>query len=200
MDHHPIHVHGFAWKIVETDGGPIAEAGQWPETSVLVPVGTTRTMEFTADNPGDWAMHCHMSHHTMTQMGHNVPNLIGVEKGNLDTRVRKFLSGYMTMGETGMADMGDMGMQVPRNSLPMVGAPGKHGYIDMGGMFTVVKIRKNLANYEDPGWYENPPGALAVAATDEELRRDLGQVPEAKPENGPQQNRPGMNRSGHHHG
>ncbi|HEY0792990.1 MAG TPA: copper oxidase [Chthoniobacterales bacterium] len=200
MDHHPIHVHGFAWKIVETDGGPIAEAGQWPETSVLVPVGTTRTMEFTADNPGDWAMHCHMSHHTMTQMGHNSPNLIGVEKGNLDKRVRKFLSGYMTMGETGMSEMGDMGMPMPRNSLPMVGAPGKHGYIDMGGMFTIVKIRENLANYEDPGWYENPPGTLAVAATDEELRRDLGQMPEAKPGAGPMQNMPAMDRSGHHHG
>jgi FtsP/CotA-like multicopper oxidase with cupredoxin domain len=200
MDHHPIHVHGFAWRIVETDGGPIAEAGQWPETSVLVPVGTTRTMEFTADNPGDWAMHCHMSHHVMNQMGHGAPNLIGVNPGGLDKKVRKFLSGYMTMGETGMSEMGDMGMKMPPNSLPMVGAPGKHGYIDMGGMFTVVKIRENLTSYDDPGWYENPPGTLAVVATENELQRDLGFVPKAQPEGGPMQNMPGMNMSGHHHG
>ena len=42
MDHHPIHLHGHDFKIIETDGGPIPEAGQWPETTVLVPVGSTR--------------------------------------------------------------------------------------------------------------------------------------------------------------
>lgn len=122
-------------------------------------------------------MHCHMSHHTMNQMGHAVPNLIGVEKGNLDKRVRTFLSGYMTMGDTGMAGMGEMGMKVPRNSLPMVGLQGKHGYIDMGGMFTVVKVRENLTSYDDPGWYEKPPGTLASLASNEELKRDLGSAP-----------------------
>jgi hypothetical protein len=57
----------------------------------------------------------------------------------------------MTMGESGMAGMGDMGMRVPRNSLPMVGMQGKHDYIDMGGMFTVVKVRENLTSYEHDG-------------------------------------------------
>lgn len=179
MDHHPIHVHGLAWKMTATDGGPIPESAQTPETTVLVAVGQTRTVEFVADNPGDWAMHCHMSHHTMNQMGHQVPNLIGVNPAGLDKKVRKFLTGYMTMGETGMGEMGAMGMKVPPNSLPMVGAPGKHGYIDMGGMFTIIKIRENLSGYGDPGWYENPPGTVAVTATKDELRRDLGFVPGA---------------------
>jgi hypothetical protein len=78
------------------------------------------------------------------------------------------------MGESGMADMGEMGMKVPRNSIPMVGAPGKHDYIDMGGMFTIVKVRENLTSYDDPGWYENPPGTLASLAINDELQRDLG--------------------------
>ena len=177
MEHHPIHVHGLHWKVVETDGGPIPESAQWPETTVLVAVGQTRTVEFTADNPGDWAMHCHMSHHTMNQMGHNAPNLIGVQTGGLDKRVGAVLPGYMTMGDTGMSKMGEMGMRVPRNSLPMVGAQGKHDYIDMGGMFTILKIRENLINYDDPGWYDNPPGTLASIASNDELRRDLGHVP-----------------------
>jgi hypothetical protein len=46
--------------------------------------------------------------------------------------------------------------------------------IDMGGMFAILKVRENLTSYEDPGWYENPPGTLASVATDEELQRDLG--------------------------
>ena len=181
MDHHPIHIHGLHWKVTQTDGGPIPESAQWPETTVLVAVGQTRTVEFIAENPGDWAMHCHMSHHTMNQMGHKAPNLIGVRTGDLNQRVNTFLSGYMTMGESGMAGMGDMGMRVPRNSLPMVGMQGKHDYINMGGMFTVVKIRENLTSYDDPGWYENPPATLASLASNDELQRDLGQIPDAKP-------------------
>jgi len=181
MEHHPIHLHGFYWKITEMDGLQVPEAAQQPGNTVLVAVGQTRTVEFIADNPGDWAMHCHMTHHTMNQMGHRAPNLIGVRPGKLDKKVSKLLPGYMAMGESGMADMGEMGMPVPRNSIPMLGAPGKHDYIDMGGMFTIVKVRENLTSYDDPGWYENPPGTLASLASNEELRRDLGEVPEAKP-------------------
>jgi manganese oxidase len=178
MEHHPIHLHGFHWKVVETDGGQIPESAQWPETTVLIAVGQTRAVEFIADNPGDWAMHCHMSHHTMNQMGHNSPNLIGVKTGELDKRAGAVLPGYMTMGDTGMSGMGEMGMNRPRNSLPMVGAPGKYDYIDMGGMFTIVKVRENLTTYDDPGWYEPPPGTLASLAGDEEMQRDLGRLPE----------------------
>jgi FtsP/CotA-like multicopper oxidase with cupredoxin domain len=181
MEHHPIHIHGLHWKVTQTDGGQIPESAQWPETTVLVAVGQTRTVEFIADNPGDWAMHCHMSHHTMNQMGHKAPNLIGVRTDGLDKRVRAVLPSYMTMGESGMSGMGEMGMKVPRNSLPMVGGQGKHDYIDMGGMFTVVKVRENLTSYDDPGWYENPPGTLASLASNDELQRDLGQIPDAKP-------------------
>ena len=78
MEHHPMHIHGHAMRVIETDGGPIPEAGQWPEITVLVPVGSTRTVEFIANNPGDWAFHCHMLHHTMNQMGHGLPNIIGI--------------------------------------------------------------------------------------------------------------------------
>ncbi|HVS17935.1 MAG TPA: copper oxidase, partial [Planctomycetota bacterium] len=84
MDHHPIHLHGHAFDVVETDGGVIPPAGRWPEVSVLVPVGSTRTIEFVADQPGDWAFHCHMTHHVMNQMGHNLPNLIGVDPALFD--------------------------------------------------------------------------------------------------------------------
>jgi hypothetical protein len=181
MEHHPIHLHGFYWKITEMDGLQLPETAQQFGSTVLVAVGQTRAVEFIADNPGDWAMHCHMTHHTMNQMGHNAPNLIGVRPGQLDKRVSKLLPGYMAMGESGMADMGEMGMPVPRNSIPMVGARGKHDYIDMGGMFTIVKVRENLTSYDDPGWYENPPGTLASLASNDELERDLGQIPDAKP-------------------
>jgi FtsP/CotA-like multicopper oxidase with cupredoxin domain len=172
-DHHPIHLHGYQFKIVGTDGGPIPEAGQWPETTVLVPVGSTRTIEFVADAPGDWAFHCHMTHHVMNQMGHGIPNMIGVAPGEADARIESLLPGYMTMGRSGMGEMADMhGMPVPKNSIPMRGGQGPFGAIDMGGMFTVLKVRERLAGSGDPGWYQHEDGTVAVRATREELRRD----------------------------
>ncbi len=172
MDHHPIHLHGYTFRITETNGGVIPAAAQWPETTVLVPVGTTRTVEFTADAPGDWALHCHMTHHVMNQMGHAFPNMIGVKPQDLDERARRVLPGYMTMGQDGMADMSDMGMKVPDNSIAMVGGRGKHDVITMGGMFTVLKVREHVSGDQDPGWYEPPPGTTAVTATASELTSD----------------------------
>jgi FtsP/CotA-like multicopper oxidase with cupredoxin domain len=172
MDHHPVHLHGHRFFVTETDGGQIPEAGQWPETTVLVQVGSTRAVEFVADNPGDWGLHCHMTHHIMNQMGHGIPNMIGVVPGDLDTRVRRLLPDYMTMGQHGMGDMQEMGMKNPENSIPMVGGHGPFGGITMGGMFTILKVRERLEGDGDPGWYANPPGTVATNATAEELARD----------------------------
>jgi FtsP/CotA-like multicopper oxidase with cupredoxin domain len=172
-DHHPIHLHGYSFRITESDGGAIAEAGQWPETTVLVPVGSTRTIEFVADAPGDWAFHCHMTHHIMNQMGHGIPNMLGVDAGDTEQRVRSLLPGYMAMGSRGMGEMAEMhGMPVPRNSIPMRGGRGPFGAIDMGGMFTVLKVREELASDRDPGWYRHPEGTVARLAEAGELRRD----------------------------
>ena len=115
MSHHAIHLHGYYFKVVATDGGEIPEAGQWPETTVHMPTGSTRTVEFVANAPGDWVMHCHMLHHVMTQMGHQFGNLIGINTDGLNEKIRKLIPGYMAMGQDGMGDMGDMGMPAPRN-------------------------------------------------------------------------------------
>ncbi len=163
MWNHPIHVHGHAWKVVATDGGQIPEAGQWPETTVLVPVGTTRDVEFIADNPGDWALHCHMSHHTMNVMAHDIANTIGVDQAGLERKIQSLLPGYMAMGRDGMAEMQDMAQHMPgpRNTLPMMMGKGQFGNIEMGGMFTVLKVRDNISSYGDPGWYRFPDGSVA---------------------------------------
>jgi hypothetical protein len=85
----------------------------------------------------------------------------------------------MTMGNTGMGEMGMMPMPVPQNSIPMKGGPGPFGLIDMGGMLTILKVRQDLASYDDPGWYAHPPGTVADIASADELRRDGIAVPPA---------------------
>ena len=177
MDHHPIHLHGYAFKITETDGGPIPESAQWPETTVLVGVGQTRTIEFLADNPGDWLMHCHMTHHTMNQMGHDFPNMIGVDPGNIDEKIRKLIPGYMTMGQDGMESMAHMRMPMPENSIPMLGVQTQFESTIAGGMLTVLKVRENAPGYEDPGMYDFPEGTLSHRVTAEELEQDGIEVP-----------------------
>jgi FtsP/CotA-like multicopper oxidase with cupredoxin domain len=170
MDHHPIHLHGHRFTLTDTDGGEIPASAQLLETTAFVPVGSTRTVEFVADAPGDWAFHCHMTHHVMNQMGHGLPNLIGVDPGDLDEHVQKVLPNYMTMGAAGMGDM--MDMPGPKNTLSMMGGKGKHDIITMGGMFTILKVRDGLTSFKDPGWYDNPRGTLASEASADHLRRD----------------------------
>lgn len=184
MDHHPIHLHGHRFLLVETDGGRIPESAQWPETTVLVAVGTTRTVEFIADAEGDWPMHCHMTHHIMNQMGHDLPNLLGADLRGHAEKAGELLPHYMTMGENGMGAMGEMDMGSPKNSIPMRGAPGPFSYIDMGGMFTILKVRAEVQEGSDPGWFEHPKGTVATRASADELKRD-GIVPPKPPSTAP---------------
>jgi FtsP/CotA-like multicopper oxidase with cupredoxin domain len=172
MDHHPIHIHGHTFELTATDGGPIPAPARFPETTVLVPVGTTRTIEFIARQPGDWPLHCHMTHHAMNQMGHDAANLIGADTTGLDAQLGSLAPGTMTMGRDGMGEMAQMRMAQPANSIAMLGGRGPHGVIDMGGMFTTIKIRNRLTGDGDPGWYESPAESLASEATADELARD----------------------------
>jgi FtsP/CotA-like multicopper oxidase with cupredoxin domain len=161
MTNHPIHLHGHEFVVAGTDGGWTAPGSRWPEVTTDIAVGQMRAIEFTAAAPGDWAFHCHKSHHTMNGMSHTVPNPVGAAQDALAKQIAALVPGYMSMG--GAMNNMHMNMPLPENTLPMMMGPGPHGDIDMGGMFTVMKIRKELAHddYRDPGWYEAPRGSVA---------------------------------------
>ena len=163
MTNHPIHIHGLNFEVACTDGGWVRPEARWPEVTVDIAIGQMRAIEFIAEAPGDWAMHCHKSHHTMNAMGHDVPNMIGVDQRPVQKSLSKLLPGYMVMGERGMAEMGEMVMPLPQNTIPMMTGQGQFGPIEMGGMFTVLKIRENQPHrdYSDPGWYEYPEGTVS---------------------------------------
>jgi hypothetical protein len=120
-----------------------------------------------------------MTHHVMNQMGHQIPNMIGVKPGDLDRRVRKFLPGYMTMGEAGMAEMGDDGNEGAAQFRSHGGSSGPHDYITMGGMYTNIKIREKIEDYNvDPagikdrrGRWRRWPSRMICAATASTWRR-----------------------------
>ena len=166
MWNHPMHVHGVKFEVTGGDGG------RWPrklwrrEATEIVAVGQARDFEFEAV-PGDWAFHCHMSHHVMNPMGHDIPNTLGVRQSDLEAQIRTLLPEYMAMGKHGMAEHQahtDSGhMKGPDNTLAMMMGQGPFGNIGMGGMFTLIKVRDDLSpgDFSDPGWYRHPEGTVA---------------------------------------
>ena len=163
MTNHPIHVHGIEFEVTGTDGGPTRPESRWKEVTSDIAVGQMRQIEFIADEEGDWAMHCHKSHHSMNAMGHNVPTMIGVDHRGVSEKIKKLVPDYMVMGERGMADMTEMTMPLPDNTIPMMTGDGPYGSVEMGGMFSILKVRADQApgDYTDPGWFKNPEGKQA---------------------------------------
>lgn len=192
MTNHPIHMHGYDFEVTCTDGGWVRPEARWPEVSIDIPVGAMRAYEFDAKYEGDWAIHCHKSHHTMNAMGHDVPTFIGVDKTEVTAKIRKIQPDYMPMGNRGMADMGEMEMPLPDNTVPMMSGWGQFGAIEMGGMFSVVKVREGLSatDYADPGWYQHPAGTVAWEWTGDTPEPARSSEPTTQPPK-PQQGRHG---------
>lgn len=172
MNSHPIHLHGHEFLVTGMGAQRVPSSAQYTANTITVAPGETRDIELIADNPGDWALHCHKAHHVMNQMQHDLPNLTGIEKQGIEERIKQFFPNFMgLMSVNGMGEMFemygtdkmmDMGMQMkyPANISP-IGNPGPFGVIEMGGMFTVFKVRDKLTSYADPGWYKHPTGTVA---------------------------------------
>ncbi|MEN3793421.1 copper oxidase [Fulvimarina sp. MAC3] len=206
MTNHPIHMHGYDFEVTCTDGGWVRPEARWPEVTIDIPVGAMRAYEFDAVHPGDWALHCHKSHHTMNAMGHDVPTFIGADKSAVARKIKLLQPDYMPMGTDGMADMAEMSMPLPDNTVPMMTGWGQFGSLEMGGMFTVMKVRDGLeaGDYEDPGDYEHPPGTVAWewtgdtpdAASAPDGSQEGSSLPKVKPASAPIDHS-SMDHSGH---
>jgi hypothetical protein len=76
MMHHPIHLHGHFFRLVNGQG----DRSPLKHTVDVPPMGK-RTIEFEANDEGDWFFHCHLLYHMEAGMarvvtyGTGVPNL-----------------------------------------------------------------------------------------------------------------------------
>jgi hypothetical protein len=114
----------------------------------------------------------------MNAMGHAVPTMMGVDHRGLIGKIQKLVPDYMMMGERGMYDMKEMEMPLPDNTAPMMTGHGQFGPIGMGGMLSVLKVRKDQkpGDYSDPGHYQFPPGTVAhewTGSTPAAARQDI---------------------------
>ena len=99
----------------------------------------------------------------MNAMGHDLPNMLGVDQTDVQEKIRELLPHYMAMERTGMGGMQVMAghMPGPENTLPMMTGNGPYGPIQMGGMFTILKVRDNLKTNSGSDWYQPPEGTVA---------------------------------------
>ncbi|PJE16632.1 multicopper oxidase family protein [Legionella sp.] len=58
---HPMHFHGHVFEVTEINGKPITD-GPYHDTVLILP-NSTMKLQFDADNPGIWFMHCHIIYH-----------------------------------------------------------------------------------------------------------------------------------------
>jgi FtsP/CotA-like multicopper oxidase with cupredoxin domain len=61
---HPVHLHGHTFAL---PGGAGSAGGARKDTAIVLPNGTL-TVDFDADNPGLWMIHCHNVYHSEAGM------------------------------------------------------------------------------------------------------------------------------------
>jgi hypothetical protein len=140
-------MHGHTFYVTGTEGGRIPEAGWWPGNTVLVGVAQARAIEFVANNPGDWMLHCHLPHHMMNQMSSNV--------GKMTRTAGILASGDMNTG---------MGM--------LQGTPGVPLGDDYGP--AVGRGRGGVGNASDTASTNGPLSEVMAKAAMSGMQHDMG--------------------------
>jgi manganese oxidase len=177
MDHHPMHMHGHTFFVTGTEGGRIPEAAWWPGNTVLVGVAQARTIEFVANNPGDWMLHCHLPHHMMNQMSSNVGKMtrtagmpaggnmnagMGMLRGTPGAPLGEDYGPAVGRGLGGVGNSSDMAstngpLSEDKVMAAMSGMPHKMGSVQMGNMQVEVSpVANNVPNFPQDAYMEGP--------------------------------------------
>jgi manganese oxidase len=139
IDHHPMHLHGHTFWITGTEGGRIPETAWIPSNNVLVGVAQARDVEFIANNPGDWVLHCHMFHHMMNHMTVMVGPMGGHSRGgmpagaNAQSGMGMTQSGPALSRENGPSMGRAMGENTSNERAVRTGPPDMAGHAGHGG-------------------------------------------------------------------
>lgn len=92
---HPMHLHGQQFKVVSADGNELPESQQYLRNTTALNPGEIYDIEFTANNPGVWAFHCHELHHA----GGGMMTLLKYEGYNAPATKKEDDPGAMPMNE-----------------------------------------------------------------------------------------------------
>ncbi|PYT90952.1 MAG: copper oxidase [Acidobacteria bacterium] len=168
MDHHPIHLHGHQFVVTGTEGGRQPESTWGPGNTVLVGVAQSRDIEFVANNPGDWMLHCHLPHHMMNQMSsivgptsrrNGMPAGLDMERG-----MGMLRQGSATSEENGPSlgrglGVGSTAEQTFSNSSLKAGNPMQHQEMQMGKP-DISKDANSVPGFPQDAFMEGPMMAM----------------------------------------
>ncbi len=179
MDHHPIHVHGHTFYTTGTEGGRIPECAWVPGNTVLVGVAQARDVEFVANNPGDWMVHCHLPHHMMNQMSSNAGPMsrmgMGMPAGVDMNQGMGMLNGSpgapmgddygpslgrgLGVGSTNDQTVGNTPLSPEKAMAAMPGMPGmRHSAMTMGG--DIAADANRVPGFPQDAYMEGPMMAM----------------------------------------
>lgn len=167
MDHHPMHLHGHTFYVTGTEGGRIPETAWWPGNTVLVGVAQAREIEFVANNPGDWMLHCHLPHHMMNQMNSSSSRPFSGDTFTTNGMLSKGTSGA-GMKHTHAAMQDPMAGMMMQNMQRLEVAPNANSIPNYpqdammeGPMMNMDHMVDKPENYGlPPGWSENMQGMM----------------------------------------
>ena len=178
MDHHPIHLHGHTFVVTGTEGGRQPKSTWGPKNTVLVGVAEASDVEFVANNPGDWMVHCHLPHHMMNQMSsvvgpmtrgsNGLPAGLGMEEGMGILR-----EGHATSEDKGPSLGRGMGVGSTRDQTvgngPLSTSQAEHSMGNMPGMQhegmqmatpEVAKDANSVPGFPQDAFMEGPAMAM----------------------------------------
>ena len=118
MMRHPMHLHGHDFRLINSKG----EYSPLKNVVDMAPM-ETNTIEFAANQDGDWFFHCHILYHMMGGMGkvftyeNSAPN---PQIPNKEASYRKFLSTNRMISTTAMLDVASNKLHF--ENMTMVGA------------------------------------------------------------------------------
>ena len=168
LHQHPMHLHGHTFWITGTEGGRIPETAWIPSNNVVVGVAQSRDVEFIANNPGDWVMHCHMFHHMMNHMVSQVGPIIRQKQNDPGFRVPGYpqiMKGMSSMKMPGMSE-GSMGGQ-EMGEMKMDSTPADTGpYSEYAMKMSMEEMNKITSRREThgmrEGWFKGVHGLFSV--------------------------------------
>jgi FtsP/CotA-like multicopper oxidase with cupredoxin domain len=137
-DHHPMHLHGHTFWVTGTEGGRIPDSAWIPGNTTLVGVAQVREVEFIANNPGDWVLHCHMFHHMMNHMIAGVGPASRTDPKSLKLDPKYQVPGYPQM--TGMHAMMSEEQVKKLKANPLTRGMAPEWFMHLQALHTVVRV------------------------------------------------------------
>lgn len=198
IDHHPLHLHGHTFWVTGSEGGRIPEPAWMPSNNVLVGVAQAREIEFIANNPGDWILHCHMFHHMMNSMTSQAGPITRQFSTPSQLKVPGYPQNMLGMVAMDMGDMTMEGMKMDEKKKPSGKSQSPYA-MDMSWM-GMIEGRREAAGMRS-GWSMGIEGlSTVVRVLPPELYDKITTTSEPIPPNTSSPWKPGDSKPGEHGG